>query len=113
MDAPDLTKSPPRRGRAELGGFLWLARLADKVRAQHAGTNGDYEGYCPLSKAWLENLGIAQSHFNAVIQTGADDDMLVMFLNRRVDRPRREKANRFIEEHAVDLDRQDAEEGYT
>jgi hypothetical protein len=112
--APDLTKSPPRRGRELLGGYVWLARLADKVRAQQAGTNGDYVAYCPVSQAWLEKLCISQSHFNAVVEMGADDDFLVMFLNRHVDAPRREKANRFIlEEHASDLDRQDAEEGYT
>lgn len=56
---------------------------------------------------------LSQSHFNAVVEMGADDDFLVMFLNRHVDHPRREKVNRFIlEEHKADLDQQDAEEGY-
>jgi len=111
--AKDLTKAPPRRGRDELGGYVWLARLADKVRAQLAGTNGDYVGYCDVSKEWLKQLMIEQEHFNAVVEMGADDDFLVMFLNRYCDRPRRERANKFIlEEHKADLDRQDAEEGY-
>lgn len=113
MLGPDLTKTPPRRGREMLGGYYWLARLADMVRAQQAGTNGSYDAYCSISKAWLERIGITSVHFNAVVEMGADDDFLVMFVNRRCDIARRDKANRFIlEEHAASLDRQDAEEGY-
>ncbi|MBV8150314.1 MAG: DUF5069 domain-containing protein [Candidatus Eremiobacteraeota bacterium] len=111
---PDLTQSPPRRGREELGGFVWLPRVLDTARAALAGTNGKYAGYDEISKAWLQNMGIMQQHFNAVVESGADDDFVVMFMNRRVDHPRRERANRFIlEDHKTDLDRLDREEGYT
>ena len=111
--APDLTKTPPRRGRELLGGYAWLARLADIVRAQHAGTNGKYVAYDDLTKEWLDRLVLSQSHFNAVVEMGADDDFLVMFLNRHVDNARREKVNQFIlQEHKSDLDQQDADEGY-
>lgn len=113
MDAPDLRKSPPRRGREELGGWVWLARLADIARAQIAGTNGDYVAYDKISQGWLDNLSLARNTFNAVVETGADDDFMVMFMNRRADIARREKANKFIlEEHRADLDKQDREEGY-
>jgi hypothetical protein len=113
MDAPDLTKSPPRRGREEIGGWVWLARLADIARAQIAGTAGSYIAYDKISQEWLERMSLAKNTFNAVVEMGADDDFLVMFLNRRVDNARREKANKFIlEEHRADLDRQDREEGY-
>jgi hypothetical protein len=40
-DAPDLSTTPPRSGRERLGRYAWLARLADKVRADHADTAGD------------------------------------------------------------------------
>ena len=113
MDAPDLTKSPPRRGRELLGGYVWLARVADIARAQIAGTQGDYVAYDKITTAWLERLSLAQNTFNAVVEMGADDDFLVMFMNRRVDNARRDKVNRFIlEEHRADLDKQDREEGY-
>ena len=112
-EAPNLTNSPPRRGRELLGGYAWLARLADIVRAQHAGTNGKYEAYDQLTMEWLDRLVLSKSHFNAVVEMGADDDFLVMFLNRHVDIARREKVNQFIlEEHKTVLDQQDADEGY-
>ena len=96
-----------------LGGYVWLGRLVDIVRASLAGTNGKYQAYDPLSKVWLERIGLSQSHFNAVVEMGADDDHLVMVLNRRCDMARIDKVNRFmLEEHAADLDQLDAEEGY-
>lgn len=112
-EAKDLTKSPPRRGRELLGGYAWLARVADIARAQHAGTNGKYEPYDQLTMEWLDKLVLSKSHFNAVVQMGADDDFLVMFLNRHVDMARQGTVNRFIlEDHRTVLDQQDAEEGY-
>lgn len=45
MDAKDLTKECPRSPYAEMGGFPWLPRLIDKVRAKHAGTIGAYIPY--------------------------------------------------------------------
>lgn len=111
---PDLTKAPPRPGRALLGGrYAWLGRLADKVRAQHAGTNGDYVGYCPLSKAFLESVGVHEQTFDALIDQGADDDELVRFFDEHVPDERRRNANRLVlEENAESLERQDDEEGY-
>ena len=111
---PDLTKAPPRQGRELLGGrYAWLARLADKVRAQRAGTNGDYVGYCPLSKAYLETVGVTEQTFDGLIDQGADDDDLVAFFDEHVSDERRRHANRFIlEENAESLERQDSQEGY-
>jgi len=111
---PDLTKAPPRPGRFMLGGrYAWLARLADKVRAQHAGTNGDYVGYCSLSTAYLDAVGITEQTFDGLIDQGAEDDDLVAFFDEHVSDERRRKANRLVlEDHAESLDRQDAEEGY-
>src|SRR5690348_5882288 len=75
ITVPDLTVYPPRQGRYLLGGrYAWLARLADKVRAQHAGTNGDYVAYCPLSKAFLATLGITEKEFDELIDQGAGDE---------------------------------------
>lgn len=109
---PDLSSSPPRSGRSLLGHYAWLARLADKVRAEQAGTNGDYTGYCPLSKGFLERAGVEPDTFDVLIAQGADDEKLVTYFDRHVSRECRDRANSFVlEEHRTDLDSQDQEEG--
>lgn len=40
--ALDLTKTFPRSGRERVGNYVWLGRMADKARAEVAGTAGDY-----------------------------------------------------------------------
>ena len=112
---PDLTKAPPRPGRELLGGrYAWLARLADKVRAQQAGTNGDYVGYCALSKEFLSAVGVSEQMFDGLIDQGADDAELIAFFDEHVSDEQRRRANRLVlEEHADSLTRQDSEEGYS
>lgn len=113
VTAPDFTKAPPRPGRHMLGAYAWLARIADKVRADRAGTGADYIAYCGISRAFLERCGIAQDDFDALIARGADDEELVAYFDRCVPPERREAANNFIlVEKAESLDKQDAEEGY-
>ncbi|HZO95217.1 MAG TPA: DUF5069 domain-containing protein [Candidatus Baltobacteraceae bacterium] len=112
VTAPDFTKAPPRSGRDMLGRYAWLARLADKVRAEHAGTQEDYVAYCPLSMGFLHAAGVTRSDVDRLIREGASDDALVRWFDEHVSDERREKANRFVlEEHASSLDQQDAEEG--
>ncbi len=112
--APDLSKTPPRPGRTMLGGYAWLARLADKARAQHAGTVGDYVAYCPLSTGFLRAAGVSKTEFDATVAGGADDDALVRWFDARVDDAHRDAANRFVlQDMAEHLDQQDAEEGVT
>lgn len=95
-----------------LGHYAWLGRLADKVRAEQAGTNGEYTGYCPLSKGFLERAGVDQDTFDVLIAQGADDEKLVTYFDRHVSPDCRNRANAFVlEEHRSDLDNQDREEG--
>ena len=95
-----------------LGHYAWLARLADKIRAEQAGTSGTYTGYCPLSKGFLDRAGVTQDTFDVLIAQGADDEKLVTYFDRHVSPDRREQANAFVlEEHRSDLDNQDREEG--
>ena len=109
---PDLTKTPPRSGRDMLGGYAWLARLADKARAEHAGKQGDYVAYCPLSLGFLERAGITADAFDVLVRDGLDDQHLVEYFDRHVAPAARDSANRFILEESRDhLDEQDAEEG--
>ncbi len=110
--APDLTKAPPRSGREMLGRYSWLARLADKVRAEHAGTQGEYVGYCPLSMGFLERAGFTHDAFDLLVAQGLDDEQLVEYFDGHVSDEQREAANGYVlEEHREALDEEDAEEG--
>jgi Domain of unknown function (DUF5069) len=112
LSTPDLTQAPPRPGRQMLGGYAWLARLADKVRAEHAGTGGDYVAYCPMSMGFLRAAGVSRGDFDALVRNGESDEQLVQFFDAHVSPEQRDAANRFIlEEMASHLDQQDAEEG--
>ena len=112
MNAPDLQTSFPRRGRTMLGGYAFLARVIDKVRAEHAGTNGDYVGYCPISMAFLDAAGVSKADFDALITKGASDDEIVKYFDERVSPDRKAAANeRILTGYSDNLDEQDAEEG--
>lgn len=95
-----------------IGRYAWLARLADKARAEHAGTNGEYVAYCPVSMGFLERAGVSKDDFERLIEQEASDEQFVSYFDRHVSDERRERANRFIlEEHRSSIEEQDAEEG--
>ncbi|MGP6156414.1 MAG: DUF5069 domain-containing protein [Vulcanimicrobiaceae bacterium] len=110
--APDLNTTPPRSGREKLGRYAWLARLADKVRAEHAGSGGDYVAYCGLSRAFLERTCVSEADFDKLIRGGASDADLTRYFDEHVSDAQREAANRYVlEDMKSNLDEQDAEEG--
>lgn len=112
VSAPDLRRGYPRSGRAFLGRYAWLARLADKARAHKSGTAGEYVAYCPLSLGFLEKMHIRRQDFEALIDSGYSDEQLVQEFDRRVPDKDREVANHWIlVENAADLHQQDIEEG--
>jgi len=95
-----------------LGRYAWLGRLADKVRAEHAGTHGEYIAYCPLSMGFLERTGVTSNAFDLLIGQGFDDPQLVTYFDTHVSDEKRNKANRYVlEEHRFSLAAEDAEEG--
>ena len=109
--APDLATGFPRSGREELGGFAWLPRLADKVRADHAGTAGDYVAYCPLSMGFLTRTGVSRDAFDRLVRDGASDADLGTYFQEHA-AGQRDVANAYVlNEMASHLDEQDAEEG--
>lgn len=113
LTIPDLRSSVPRSGKETLGRYAWLARLADKARAEHAGTNGEYVAYCPLSMGFLNRAGVSEDDFKRLVEQGASDEQLIAYFDRHVSDEARERANRFVlEEHRASLDEQDAEEGH-
>jgi hypothetical protein len=112
VSAPDLSQEPPRSGREMMGGYAFLARAADKVRAELAGTSGDYIGFCPFTMGFLDRCGVDKKTFHTLIAEGATDEDLVKHFDENVPPEKREAANRYVlEEMAPHLDEQDAEEG--
>ncbi|HWT05440.1 MAG TPA: DUF5069 domain-containing protein [Xanthomonadales bacterium] len=110
--APDLNTTPPRSGREKLGRYAWLARLADKVRAGHAGTGGEYTAYCGLSTGFLDRAGVSVDDFNRLIRDGASDAELARYFDEHVSDAQRDAANRYVlDDMKSHLDKQDAEEG--
>ncbi len=96
-----------------MNGYAWLARLADKARAEKEDVLGDYVVYCPLSLGFLEAAGVSQHQFDLLISRGITDVELVRYFDTHVDAEHKAAANRFIlEKSAAQLDELDAEEGY-
>lgn len=108
----NLNASPPRSGRERLGNYAWLGRIADKARAEDAGTGGAYIAYCGLSKGFLTRAGVTVDDFDKLIRDGKSDAELVAYFDARVDATRREAANAYVlDDMKAHLDKQDAEEG--
>ncbi len=110
--ASDLSKTFPRSGRDMLGRYAWLARLADKARADHAGTAGEYIAYCGLSTGFLDRAAVSKTAFDKLIRDGESDQDLVAYFDQHVDDAHREAANAYVlNDMKSHLDEQDAEEG--
>jgi Domain of unknown function (DUF5069) len=112
ITAPNLNTASPRSGRELLGKYTWLARLADKARADQAGTAGDYIAYCGLSTGFLDRAGVSEVQFRQLIGDGASDADLMRYFDEHVDTAHREAANSYVlNDMKSHLDKQDAEEG--
>lgn len=78
----DLTKEAPASPAKRVGGYVILARLADKARARFLGGNiGEYHTGCPLDHALLDWKGIPYEDIKQVILGGAEDQALAEYLN--------------------------------
>jgi hypothetical protein len=80
MNAPDLTKYPPRSPRCRLGGFALLPRLIDKCRASIAGTPGEYHYNCPLDRQFFDFTGIDHEQLKTEAATGKGDGELLQWI---------------------------------
>ena len=78
--APNLTQRPPRSPRVRLGGYVILARILDKGRADIAGTAGEYRYDNPMDGAWFRFTGIAADALKAVLATGAGDGEMLKWI---------------------------------
>jgi len=103
----------PRRGRDEIGGFSWLARVFDKARAAQNGTIHDYIYPCPMDRGVFDRWGITARMFDAALDSCDSDEAILAWVRARVTDQHRDEANRWLlEERAANLDRLDAEEGF-
>lgn len=81
MNAPDLTKQPPRSPRARLGGYVLLPRLLDKCRAEIAGKSGEYHFNCPLDQQFLSFVGVDAQLLKTEVATGKGDGEILDWIN--------------------------------
>ncbi len=95
-----------------VGRYAWLGRLADKARADQAGTAGEYIAYCPLSMGFLKRAGVSKDQFDTLVRDGASDADLAKYFDEHVSDTQRDGANNYVlDEMTEHLDEQDAEEG--
>ena len=104
ITAKDLTKDYPRSPYEEMGGFPWLARMIDKVRALQANTLGEYVPFpCGGDQRFLGVTGVDPEAFKAQVFSGASDEQLVAWY----------KANAKVDAAALESYMQSQAQGYT
>ncbi len=80
--AKDLTKEAPASPSQRIGGYVILARLADKARADFLGGNiGEYHTDCPLDHMLLDWKGVPYAEVKEAIVAGASDEDLAKHLD--------------------------------
>jgi hypothetical protein len=80
VQAPDLTKQPPRSARVRLGGYALLPRMLDKGRATITGKNGEYHFACPLDQRFLEFVGIDKNGVKKQLAAGKGDGEILEWI---------------------------------
>ena len=80
VNAPDLTKGPPRSPRVRLGGYVILPRVLDKGRATLAGKHGEYIYNCPLDQRLFAFAGTDAEALKQQLATGSGDGEILAWL---------------------------------
>lgn len=80
MNAPNLTQRPPRSPRVRLGGYVILARILDKGRADLAGTAGEYRYANPIDKHWFRFTGIDPEALKEQLAQGKGDGEMLAWI---------------------------------
>ncbi|MEQ1750003.1 MAG: DUF5069 domain-containing protein [Prosthecobacter sp.] len=80
MNAPNLTQRPPRSPRVRLGGYVILARILDKGRADLAGTTGEYRYANPIDQHWFRFTGIEPDALKAQLAEGKGDGEVLKWI---------------------------------
>src|SRR5207248_5136790 len=80
--APNLTQRPPRSPRVRLGGYVVLARILDKGRAELAGTAGEFKYNNPGDYHWFRFTGITPEALKAEVATGKGDGEILAWIEQ-------------------------------
>ncbi len=80
LNAPDLTKQPPRSPRVRLGGYAILPRCLDKGRATLAGKQGEYIFNCPTDQRFLDFAGISAAPLQKELAAGKGDGEILAWI---------------------------------
>jgi hypothetical protein len=78
--APNLTQRPPRSPRVRLGGYVILARILDKGRAELAGTAGEYKYNNPTDRHWFRFTGVTPEALKEQLVAGRGDGEILAWL---------------------------------
>ena len=81
--APDLTQRPPRSPRVRLAGYVTLARIIDKGRADLAGKAGEYKYNNPIDHHWFRFTGITAEQLRAELATGKGDGEMLAWIEEK------------------------------
>ena len=81
MSAKDLSKEAPTSPRVRTGGYAILARMADKGRADIAGTVGDFHFDCPLDNFLFGFKGVAGADVKKLLENGASNEEIAAWLD--------------------------------
>lgn len=91
--AKDLSNEAPTSPRVRTGGYAILSRMADKGRADIAGTIGDYHFDCPLANMLFEFKGVVCQDVLEVLKNGGSDDVVAAWLDSHGDPKTEEEKN--------------------
>ncbi len=77
----NLTQEPARSPRVRIGGYVLLARMADKGRAVINGTAGEYHFDCPVDNMLFGFKGVKGAEVKPLLASGASDDEIAAWLD--------------------------------
>jgi hypothetical protein len=80
INAPDLTKRPPRSPRVRLGGYVILPRMLDKGRANIAGKAGEFKFNCPLDQQFVNFVKIDAAKLKKELARGKGDGEILEWI---------------------------------
>src|SRR4051812_3590434 len=80
LHAPNLNQRPPRSPRVRLGGYVLLARIVDKGRADLAGTAGEYKYNNPIDHHWFGFTGITAEQLREQLASGKGDGEILKWI---------------------------------
>ena len=78
--APNFSQRPPRSPRVRLGGYVLLARILDKGRAELAGTAGEYKYNNPIDRHWFRFTGLTPEALKAELAAGKGDGEILAWV---------------------------------